>query len=248
MTFHERHHQSKPLILGNVWDVPSAITAEQLGFKALGTSSAAMAKMLGYPDGEKIPFAHIRLLTSRILEHVSVPVSVDLEAGYSRDPVIIAQHICELADLGVVGINLEDSVVTNGRHLQDPEAFAGIIAAVRANIPDTVFINVRTDTYLMDGPDKLAETKRRGQVYSVAGADGFFVPGLTAAGDIAEIAGSITLPLNVMCFPGLPNFAKLTELGIHRISMGDFLHESQQDSLSQRLAHVLADQSFKSVC
>jgi len=248
MTFYEYHHQSTPLILGNVWDVPSATSAEQLGFKALGTSSAAMAKMFGYPDGEKIPFAHIRLFINRILEHVNVPVSVDIEAGYSRRPAVIAQHICELADLGVVGINLEDSIVADKRQLQDPEVFAEIIVAVKANIPATVFLNVRTDTFLLNFPDKLAETKRRSQLYAQAGADGFFVPGLTAAEDITAVIGNTKLPLNVMCFPGLPTFAKLAHLGVARVSMGNFLYESQQGDLSQRLAKVLADQSFDSVC
>jgi len=248
MTYHELYLQHQPLLLGNVWDVPSAAAAEQLGFKALGTSSAAMAKMLGYPDGEKIPFAYVRLLTSRILEQVSIPVSVDLEAGYSRDPGIIAQHICELAELGVTGINLEDSVVTKDRQLQDPEAFAETIVAVKARIPNTVFLNVRTDTFLLGHPDKLAESRRRGKLYALAGADGFFVPGLTAAEDIAEIIGSTPLPLNVMCFPGLPTFTELAKLGVARISMGNFLHEGQRADLSQRIAQVLADQSFKSVC
>lgn len=248
MTFHEYHHQSAPLILGNVWDVPSATVAEKLGFKALGTSSAAMAQMLGYPDGEKIPFAHLLLLTRRIMEHVNVPVSVDLEGGYSRNPAIIAQHICELADLGVVGINLEDSIVADKRQMQDPMVFAEIIAVVKANIPETVFLNVRTDTFLLDVADKLAATKRRSQLYAQAGADGFFVPGLVATENITEILASTTLPLNVMCFPDLPTFAELARLGVSRISMGNFLHQSQQEYLSQHLAQVLSDQNFYSIC
>lgn len=248
MTFRQLHHQPQPLILGNVWDVPSATTTEKLAFKALGTSSAAMAKMLGYPDGEKIPFAHIHLLTSRILKRVNVPVSVDLEAGYSRNPAIIAEHICKLAELGVVGINLEDSVVTSERKLQPSEVFAEIIAAIKTDIPETVFLNVRTDTFLMDIPDKLAETKRRSQHYAEAGADGLFVPGLISVDDITEIVEGTSLPLNVMCFPGLPTFAELAKLGVARISMGNFLHESQEGDLSQRLAQVLTDQSFHSIC
>ncbi|MFK8161972.1 MAG: isocitrate lyase/phosphoenolpyruvate mutase family protein [Lewinella sp.] len=248
MNFHELHHQPQPLILGNVWDVPSAISAEETGFKALGTSSAAMAKMLGYPDGEKIPFTHVRLLTSRILAHVAVPVSVDLEAGYSRDPAVITRHICDLAELGIVGINLEDSVVTDGRKLQVPEAFADLVAAVKAMIPPSVFLNIRTDTFLMGHPDKLTETIRRIQLYEDAGADGVFVPGLVAPEDIVAVVGNTLLPLNLMCFPGLPTFTELAQLGVARISMGNFLHENQQADLRQHLSQVISDQSFQSVC
>ncbi len=50
-TFNELHFQDSPLFLANVWDVKSALTFQKLGFKALGTSSAAIATSMGYEDG-----------------------------------------------------------------------------------------------------------------------------------------------------------------------------------------------------
>jgi len=248
MTFHDLHQQPAPLLIGNVWDVPSATVAEQLGSQAIGTSSAAMANMLGFPDGEKMDFAHLLLLTERILAHVNIPLSVDLEAGYSRDPDMIARHINQLHGLGVVGVNLEDSVVTDQRRIQEAEVFADIIASVREKISPAFFLNIRTDTYFLDVPGKLAQTQRRGQLYADAGADGLFVPKMVSEEDISEIVASVALPLNVMCFPGLPTFEKHGQMGVQRISMGNFLHASQSSDLSERLALILADQSFQSVC
>ena len=40
--FNELHNQDAPLFLGNVWDVNSALIFQKSGFKAIGTSSAAM--------------------------------------------------------------------------------------------------------------------------------------------------------------------------------------------------------------
>lgn len=248
MTFHDLHHQPKPLLIGNVWDVPSAKIAEQLGFQAIGTSSAAMANMLGYPDGEKMSFSQLLMLTERIAKSISIPLSVDLEAGYSRDPIIIAKHINQLAELGVVGVNLEDSVITDQRQMQEAEGFAETIAIIKERVPTSFFLNIRTDTYFLDIPDKMNQTKLRAQQYAEAGADGLFVPKMSSGKDIAEVVASTTLPLNVMCFPGLPTFDELTGMGVHRISMGNFLHGSQQTDLSGRLARILSDQSFSSVC
>jgi|GEM_PF-2408306 len=68
MTFTELHHQNKPLLIANVWDAASAITAHQAGYQALGTSSAAIAAMLGYDDGEAIPFEELLVKKLRIRE------------------------------------------------------------------------------------------------------------------------------------------------------------------------------------
>lgn len=54
--FLQLHQNTQPLLLGNIWDVNSARIFESNGFKAIGTSSQAVAKVFGYDDGENIPF------------------------------------------------------------------------------------------------------------------------------------------------------------------------------------------------
>lgn len=72
MTFNELHQQEEPLIICNVWDVASAKVAKKLGFQAIGTSSAAIASLLGYEDGEHMSFDELNYLVKRITAYTSV--------------------------------------------------------------------------------------------------------------------------------------------------------------------------------
>ena len=91
--FKNYHYQENPLIIGNIWDVPSALHMQNLGFQALGTSSAAVASMLGYEDGENIPFSEYLMIIKRIMESVEIPVTVDLEGGYGNDSETVFDNI-----------------------------------------------------------------------------------------------------------------------------------------------------------
>lgn len=83
--FKQLHQQKNPFILGNVWNASSARIFEQHGYKAIGTSSAAIANSLGYEDGEKISFNELFFIVEKIIAAVKIPLSVDIE----RDIVII---------------------------------------------------------------------------------------------------------------------------------------------------------------
>jgi 2-methylisocitrate lyase-like PEP mutase family enzyme len=240
--FKQLHYQPAPLLLSTIWDARSAAISQTLGFAALGTSSAAIASMLGYTDGEQMPFAELRYVVNRICTSTTLPVSVDLEGGYSRDPREIARHIWELAALGVVGINLEDSVSENGSRKQlSPEAFSETLRTVRRLCDKQqvkVFLNIRTDTYLLGTANPLTATLQRLRLYEAAGADGLFVPGLTNLTETRDICRATLLPVNVMALPALSDFAAMAAAGVRRISMGNFLFEAlarQQTQLSQQI-------------
>ncbi|SQC09309.1 carboxyvinyl-carboxyphosphonate phosphorylmutase [Klebsiella pneumoniae] len=47
-------------------DASSAQAAQQAGYQALGSSSAAIAAMLGYEDGEEMSFDELFYVVSRI--------------------------------------------------------------------------------------------------------------------------------------------------------------------------------------
>jgi len=250
MNFKELHTQKTPLLLGNVWDVPSAKTAEKLGLQAIGTSSAAIASLLGYPDGEEMDFSELTYFVKRIAANTHLPLSVDLESGYSRNPASIAKHIKELVTLGVVGVNIEDSVVTDKRTLLDAVEFANTMGEInnllsREDI--NVFINVRTDTFLLGDPKPLATTKKRIQLYEKAGAHGIFTPGIENESDIREIVTCTQLPINVMCMPNLPSFEILKEIGVQRISMGNFLFDKMYSQLKNTTKKIIDQQSFQSI-
>ncbi len=81
-------HRAPPiLVLPNAWDVASAKAFAALpGCRALATSSAAVARSLGWEDGEQAPVAEMLRVVERIAAAVDVPVTADLEAGYGDPP------------------------------------------------------------------------------------------------------------------------------------------------------------------
>lgn len=233
-----------PLVLANAWDVPSAKAAEAAGYSAIGTSSAAIAHMLGYDDGEQMPFEDLLFIIRRIRAASVLPLSVDIEAGYAASAAAVIANVAQLTALGVAGINIEDSRVIAGQRALLPVAhLAGLLCELRRAFP-SLFLNARTDTFLLGHEHALHETIARGHAYAAAGADGLFVPCLTAPGDIHEVAITIDCAVNVMCMPALPDFATLMQLGVRRISMGNFVHGSMQRQLQETLAAIRTQQSF----
>mgnify|MGYP003877876509 CR=1 FL=1 len=248
--FGKLHQQDSPLILSNVWDVASAKVAEKLGFQAIGTSSGAIATSLGYADGEEISFAELKYIVGRITSTTNIPLTVDLEAGYSRNPLEIADHILQLQALGIAGINIEDSLVGQKRYLLEAHAFKVHLEAIVSalgNTAKTLFINVRTDTFLLNHQNPIQETILRAHQYEQAGASGLFVPCMQNKRDIQLITQATHLPINVMCMPELPSFSTLHSLGIKRISMGNFIFNRMLGRLEEELKGVLLAESFEHV-
>ena len=66
--FKELHHQSQPLLIANTWDAISSKAAEKAGFQVIGTSSHAIANILGLEDGEIIPFNEMFFITKKSID------------------------------------------------------------------------------------------------------------------------------------------------------------------------------------
>ncbi len=250
MEFKKLHYQDKPLIIANIWDVPSVKTAEQLNFQAVGTSSSAIASLLGYNDGEEMEFSEMEYFIKRISLNTKLPLSVDLESGYSRNPNEIVNNIKRLADLGVVGINVEDSIIKEKRIIFTAEEFAKTISYIKNTLEKrniNIFLNIRTDTFLLQQKDVVKETQKRIKLYQDSGADGIFTPCIVNENDIKAIVNSTNLPINVMCMPKLPTFKVLEKLGVKRISMGNFLFETMYKQLKNATEVIMNQESFKSI-
>lgn len=248
MNFEALHHQERPLLIANVWDVPSAKATEGLGYQALGTSSAAIATSLGLRDGEAITFSSLLDRVSQISHHTQLPLTVDIEAGYSRASKQIIKNVLSLAEHGVVGINIEDSLCSPKRELIAPTEMAKTVEQIKQTLAKQgvdIFINVRTDAYILQQPNALQETLARIPLYEAAGADGIFVPCLVAESDISSVVSASTLPVNVMCMPALPSFNILANLGVKRVSMGNFLYECIHKHLRALHQEIMERQSFK---
>ncbi|HEY6910128.1 MAG TPA: isocitrate lyase/phosphoenolpyruvate mutase family protein [Myxococcales bacterium] len=214
------HDRTRILVLPNAWDVASARVVEEAGFPAVATSSAGVAAVLGYADGERIGRDEMLEMVARIARAVRVPVTADLEAGYG-DP---AKTVEAALRAGAVGMNLEDSTAEDtlvDRPAQVEKVKAARAAADRAGVP--FVINARTDVYLLgigEKQDRLAHSLERARAYLAAGADCIFVPGVRDAETIGQLVKGIDGPLNVLAGPGMPDLATLAKLGVARVSAG----------------------------
>jgi 2-methylisocitrate lyase-like PEP mutase family enzyme len=240
-TFHQLHHLAAPFLLANVWNVKSAKVVEASGFKAMATSSGAIADSLGYRDGEEIHFQELLYVVRRIKLCTSIPLSVDLERGYTDDLSLLNDHIQKLIDAGVAGINLEDA--------QGEDSYLKKLNSIKNHLVKTnqqLFINARTDVFLQKLPNPLEITLKRAAKYKEEGADGLFVTGVNDTELIKEIVASTSLPVNVVGVPKL-SVSALTACGVKRISMAIFLYKATYTKLEMMAKEILKEQSLESL-
>lgn len=249
--FKDLHKSADLFVLPNAWNAASAMLFQEEQFPAVATSSAAVANSLGYEDGEQMPFSEYLFIIRRILSSVQVPVSVDIEMGYGNSNEAIYNNIMQLIDLGVVGINIEDSIIHGGkRTLKETAFFAKTIEFLRNKLSSgghDLFINIRCDTFILNVLDKLEETLRRLKIYNTTGADGIFLPCIAAEEDITTVVHNTTLPLNVMAIPGLPGLDILQQLGVQRVSMGNFLYNKTYTLTGRLIQNIIPDRNLSSI-
>ncbi len=238
--FRSLHQGPGVLLLPNAWDAGSARLIESLGAKAIATTSAGLAWSRGYSDDNILPEEQLVSATREIARVIRVPLSVDMEGGYSEDPRSVAELAARLIDAGAVGINIED-----GRGSK--EMLCAKIEAIRDRAERSgvdLFINARTDVYLRgiaSGDAAIEETIARAARYRAAGGDGVFVPGLPDGAAISAIAAAIKpAPLNIMAVPGLPSIDALQKLGVRRLSAGSAIAQAALGLTSRLATNFLA--------
>lgn len=239
------HQKGNPLVLYNIWDAGGAKALEDAGAPAVATGSWSVAAAHGYTDGEAIPLDLVLRIVERIYASIEVPMSVDFEGAYAVDPQEAAENVRKIIRAGAAGINFEDRIV-NGEGLHPIAAQAERIRAIKAvateeGIP--IVLNARTDLFLGTDPathrDKLAEAREREVAYAQAGADCFFVPGLTEAKLIAEVVETAHLPVNVLMRGDLTTVENVAALGVSRISYGPSPYAQFVQDLHKAYADVV---------
>ena len=229
--FHALHADGL-LRLPNAWDAGSARLAQAAGARAIATSSAAVAWAHGWPDGDLLPVQLLLQTTRAVAGATDLPVTIDIEGGYSDEPVRVGALVTELIEAGAVGINIEDGS-------KDPALLCAKIAAARAAADQAgvdLFINARIDVWLrglVPAAERVAETLARSARYRDAGANGLFAPGITDAGEIGALVAGTDMPVNVLAWTGLPDAGLLQALGVRRLSAGSGISEAMH-------GHVLA--------
>jgi len=225
------HHRKPVLVLPNAWDVASAKRLAAVpGCRALATSSAAVARALGYQDGEQAPPEAMLDMAGRIAAAVELPVTADLERGYG-DWVGTARAAW---DAGIVGMNFEDS--TSGG-LVPVEDQVAAIEEIRAAVPALV-LNARVDVLLLGGGD-FEEAIARANAYLAAGADCVY-PYTEDPGHVAPLVEGIAGPINVVLAERMPPVTELEQLGVARITWGGRLAALAYDEAVRQATAKLA--------
>ncbi|MTD12608.1 isocitrate lyase/phosphoenolpyruvate mutase family protein [Nakamurella sp. YIM 132087] len=233
------HATRKPLVLPTVWDVWSARTAVAAGFEALTIGSHPLADSRGAEDHEGQTFAEVISAVGPIIDAVDVPVSVDLESGYGQTP---ADLIAGLLEAGGVGLNLEDTVHSEGGRVRTTEEHATYIAGLRAaadaaGVP--VWINGRTDLFLhADDKDAVAdEAIARLQALVEAGANSVY-PVRIQDDDalITRVVGALPVPVNCTAHPVKHDLPRFTRLGVGRITYGPLLQGALTESMTEMIS------------
>jgi 2-methylisocitrate lyase-like PEP mutase family enzyme len=242
------HVRGEPLLLPNAWDVATARAVEAAGFPVVATTSAGVAAALGYEDHEDAPGEEMLAAAARIASGVSVPVTVDAEAGYGMEP---ADLVAALREIGVAGCNLEDTDHAGGK-LRDQDAQAEWLAAVRARASELGYglvINARIDVFVraaapggaeVSQVELVDEALRRAGAYVESGADCVYPILLWESGALARFVSEHKGLVNAMRIPPSPTVSELADLGVARISWGGQLARQATERFSEAL-ESLAD-------
>lgn len=251
--FRQLHVAPPILVLPNAWDAASARILEQVGFRAIATTSSGVAAALGYPDGQYISRAMLVESVERITRVVSCPVTVDMEAGYGNTLDEVLQTVRAVIEAGAVGINIEDSSRGPQHVLVDSSSQVELLKAIRElarsmDIP--LVINARTDVYLMPTGDaviRFDEAVRRANAYREAGADCLFLIGASDAQLIANLARAVHGPINIMAGPNTPTMAELEQLGVARASLASGLMRAALGYLRRAARELLESGTYNAL-
>jgi 2-methylisocitrate lyase-like PEP mutase family enzyme len=215
-------------VLPNPWDEGTAISLQQLGFKALATTSAGYAFSRGKPDGA-VPrdemLAHIR----EVVAATVLPVNADFLSGFADQPEDLAANVALCISTGVAGLSVEDSTASNDQSLYDQKLAVERIKAARRAIDASGIPTVltgRCEAYLVRRPNPLRVALARLVAYAEAGADCLYAPGVSQPEDISAIVQAVApKAVNVLVsgFNAGLSVSQLADLGVRRISVGSGL-------------------------
>jgi 2-methylisocitrate lyase-like PEP mutase family enzyme len=223
-------HESGCFVLPNPWDAGSAVYLHHLGFKALATTSSGFAFSRGLPDDIRaVPrdavLAHIR----EIVAATPLPVNADFQNGHADEPERVAENVKLCVATGVAGLSIEDSKADESKGLYDFELALERVKAARRAIDESgvpVVLTARCEAWLVGDSDPFATSMKRLTAYAAAGADCLYAPGVMDPLQIEAIVKAVSpKAVNVLAHRVNPNLtlAKLTDLGVRRISVGSAL-------------------------
>lgn len=240
-------HQSGCFVIPNPWDPGSARYLQQLGFKALATTSSGAAWRHAKADGQMSvdeTLAHLREMVAA----TQLPVNADFEAGYAPDAAGVARNVRLAVDTGVAGLSIEDSTGDASEPLRDLASAVERIRAARAAIDEaggeTLLVG-RAENFIVGRPD-LADAIRRLQAYAQAGADCLYAPGITTREQIAAVMAAVApKPVNLLIgFSTELTLRDIEALGVRRVSVGGALARSAWGGFMRAAQMIAAEGRF----
>jgi 2-methylisocitrate lyase-like PEP mutase family enzyme len=240
------HTPGDPVLLPNAWDVATAHAVVAAGFPVVATTSAGVARALGYDDHEDAPAGEMLAAAWRIARTVDAPVTVDAEAGYDLSPTDL---VAALHDAEAAGCNLEETDHRAGG-LRDAKQRAVWLREVRAAAEAADYplvLNARVDVFLapyLAGADPgtqavlVPDAVERAHAYLDAGADCVYPIALWEPDAIEQFVAAVDGPVNVTRVPQSPSVGDLAALGVARVSWALFLFRQTMGYFEEQLASL----------
>lgn len=215
---------AQPIQMPGVFNALVARMAEQLGFKAVYLSGAALSAAACLPDVGLLTVTEFVDQARSITQATRLPLLCDADTGFG-EALNVERTVRLFEAAGVAGIHLEDQLLPkrcghlSGKQLAEPEVMAAKIrAAVAARRDPDFVILARTDARGVTGFD---DAVRRARLYLDAGADGIFPEALETAEEFAAFAKAVPVPLlaNMTEFGRGPNldFSALAGMGYRMV-------------------------------
>ena len=243
--FH-RLHSAGCFVMPNPWDAGSARALEQLGFKALATTSAGLAWTLGRADTQVTRdqvLDHLRLIVGA----VTVPVNADFEGGYAVEPADVAANVSMAADTGIAGLSIEDASGDETNPLFDFDLAVRRVAAARGAIDKSgtnIVLTGRSEGFVCGRPD-IDETIRRLVAYAEAGADCLYAPRIVELEHVSAIVAAVSpKPVNLLINAPFITVAEAAQLGVRRISVGGTLARTAWDGFLKAAGEIADTGTF----
>ena len=245
VTFRELHERGC-FVIPNPWDAGSARLLEQLGFRALATTSSGVAWSMARADNH-VALDGVLERIREIVDSVGVPVNADFEGGFAVEPEGVAEHVTRAVATGVAGLSIEDSTGDAANPLFDRALAVERIAAAREAIDASgvdILLTGRSEGFITGRPD-LDETIRRLVAYAEAGADCLYAPGLRTMADIEAVVRAVApKPVNVLVGRGFTTVQELASIGVRRISVGGALARVAWGSFLAAAREIARDGTF----
>jgi 2-methylisocitrate lyase-like PEP mutase family enzyme len=222
--FRALHQEPGAFVMPNAWDGASAVLLKRAGFKALGSTSFAIAAALGRRDGAHAVSRDDAIANAALLARLTdLPINGDLEDGFGPAPEDCVATVEGAIAAGLGGLGIEDTTADPSHPIHEFEAaVARMRAAVRA-ARGRIVLTGRTDNFLTGRPD-LDDTIRRLVAFAEAGADVLYAPGLPDMDAIRAVVRAVSpAPVNVLIGPGV-TVAELAAAGVRRVSLGGALY------------------------